>query len=37
MKVLCGHLITVWHGTGAVFILTTPNVVESVEAPNPES
>ncbi|MCH8804704.1 MAG: chemotaxis protein CheX [Planctomycetes bacterium] len=37
MNVLCGHLITVWHGTEAVFNITLPKVVECREPPNPES
>ena len=33
LNVLCGHLVTRWHGTEAVFNLTIPEVVECEAAP----
>ena len=34
MNVLCGQLVTIWHGTEAVFNLSIPTVEECCEEPN---
>ncbi len=33
MNVLCGQLVTAWHGTEAIFNLTIPQVSECEQAP----
>ena len=35
MNVLCGQLVTTWHGTEHVFNLSIPGVCECMEAPPP--
>ncbi len=40
MNVLCGQLVTLWHGTADVYTLSIPTVCECTEAPadlDPES
>jgi CheY-specific phosphatase CheX len=33
LNVLCGQLVTAWHGTESVFNLTIPNVTECIDPP----
>ena len=33
LNVLCGQLVTAWHGTESVFDLTIPTVCESTDSP----
>ena len=35
MNVLCGHLVTAWHGNEAIFNLSIPIVKECLETPQP--
>lgn len=35
LNVLCGHLVTAWHGREAVFNLTIPQVSECLDSPQP--
>lgn len=35
MNVVCGQVVTAWHGADAVFDLSIPVVVECAEAPRP--
>ncbi len=37
MNVLCGQLVTTWHGTAGVFNLSIPTVHECIEAPTVEA
>jgi hypothetical protein len=34
MNVLCGQLVTKWHGTGTIFNLSIPKVKECLNAPD---
>ena len=33
MNVLCGHLVTAWHGTESLFDLSIPNICDGPKAP----
>ncbi len=35
LNVLCGQLVTAWHGTESVFNLTIPKVTECIDPPRP--